>query len=156
MCKRLGLHHVVYSGLENVNKLTGGKLEVLHFDGKGEVEEYFREISCPMTSVRLSFYYENFLTSGKPQKSKDGKSYDLGETSTDVSTLRVPFFWATATNQSPALDCDWLLWVMRTLYRQVSIYIFSNPFFFLQLFPCVMSPWMGSPCRIWVQRFSAS
>lgn len=84
LCKRLGLHHVVYSGLENVNKLTGGKLEVLHFDGKGEVEEYFREISCPMTSVRLSFYYENFLTSGKPQKSKDGKSYDLAIPMCDV------------------------------------------------------------------------
>ncbi|XP_071975775.1 nmrA-like family domain-containing protein 1 [Engystomops pustulosus] len=77
LCKRLGLHHVIYSGLENVNKLTGGKLEVLHFDGKGVVEEYFHQISVPMTSVRLAFYYENFLTAGKPQKSKDGNSYDL-------------------------------------------------------------------------------
>ncbi|XP_075687581.1 nmrA-like family domain-containing protein 1 [Rhinoderma darwinii] len=77
LCKRLGLQHVVYSGLENVNKLTGGKLDVSHFDSKGEVEEYFRDISCPMTSVRLAFYFENFLTDCKPQKSKDGKSYDL-------------------------------------------------------------------------------
>ncbi|XP_056390276.1 nmrA-like family domain-containing protein 1 [Hyla sarda] len=77
LCKRLGLQHVVYSGLENVNKLTKGKLDVLHFDGKGEVEEYFRDKSCPMTSVRLSFYFENFLTNGKPQKAKDGKSYEL-------------------------------------------------------------------------------
>ncbi|XP_075035195.1 nmrA-like family domain-containing protein 1 [Mixophyes fleayi] len=77
LCKKLGLQHVVYSGLEDVKKLTGGKLEVLHFDGKGVVEEYFREISCPMTSVRLSFYFENLLTLCKPQKSKDGKTYDL-------------------------------------------------------------------------------
>lgn len=77
LCKNLGLQHVVYSGLENVNKLTGGKLNVLHFDGKGEVEEYFQDVSCPMTSVRLSFYFENFLTMCKPQKSKDGNSYDL-------------------------------------------------------------------------------
>ncbi|KAM3916760.1 nmrA-like family domain-containing protein 1 [Leptodactylus fuscus] len=77
LCKRLGLQHVVFSGLENVKRLTGGKLEVLHFDGKGEIEEYFREISCPMTSVRLSFYFENFLTGCKPKKSKDGDHYDL-------------------------------------------------------------------------------
>ncbi|XP_069838297.1 nmrA-like family domain-containing protein 1 [Dendropsophus ebraccatus] len=77
LCKRLGLQHVVYSGLENVNKLSGGKLDVLHFDGKGKVEEYFQEKSCPMTSVRLAFYFENFLTNSKPQKSKDGKSYEL-------------------------------------------------------------------------------
>ncbi|KAM3916756.1 nmrA-like family domain-containing protein 1 [Leptodactylus fuscus] len=77
LCKRQGLQHVVFSGLENVKKLTGGKLEVLHFDSKGVVEEYFREISCPMTSVRVSFYFENFLNVCKPQKSKDGDHYNL-------------------------------------------------------------------------------
>lgn len=40
VAKSQGLKHVVYSGLENVKRLTNGKLEVLHFDGKGEVE-YF-------------------------------------------------------------------------------------------------------------------
>uniref|UniRef100_A0A8C5R5X3 NmrA-like family domain-containing protein 1 n=1 Tax=Leptobrachium leishanense TaxID=445787 RepID=A0A8C5R5X3_9ANUR len=78
MSKNLGLKHVIFSGEENVKKLTGGKLEVLNCDGKGEVEEFFREIGVPMTSVRIPFYFKNFLTS-KPQKSKDGKTYDLGE-----------------------------------------------------------------------------
>ncbi|OCT58252.1 hypothetical protein XELAEV_18002190mg [Xenopus laevis] len=77
MSKRLGLKHVVFSGLENVKKLTGGKLEVLHFDGKGEVEEYFRAIGVPMTSVRLPFYFENLLTF-RPTKASDGESYNLG------------------------------------------------------------------------------
>ncbi|XP_018423532.1 PREDICTED: nmrA-like family domain-containing protein 1 [Nanorana parkeri] len=77
LCKQLGLQHVVFSGLENVHKLTGGKLEVLHFDGKGEVEEYFRQIAVPMTSVRLAFYFENFLSVCRPQKSQDGKTYQL-------------------------------------------------------------------------------
>ncbi|XP_069838296.1 nmrA-like family domain-containing protein 1 [Dendropsophus ebraccatus] len=75
--KRLGLHIMVFSGLDNVKKLTGGKLEVKYFDGKGEVEEYFREIGVPMTSVRLPFYYENLLTLSRPQKNKDGDSYSL-------------------------------------------------------------------------------
>ncbi|KAM5152033.1 nmrA-like family domain-containing protein 1 [Mantella aurantiaca] len=74
LSKRLGLKHVVYSGLENVKKMTGGKLGVFHFDSKGEVEEYFRHIGCHMTSVRLPFYYENFLGQFKPEKCEDGKS----------------------------------------------------------------------------------
>ncbi|XP_077306161.1 nmrA-like family domain-containing protein 1 [Lithobates pipiens] len=76
-CKQLGLQHVVYSGLENVHKLTGGQLEVLHFDSKGIVEEYSRQIKVPMTSVRLAFYFENLLTLCKPQKCQDGKTYQL-------------------------------------------------------------------------------
>ncbi|XP_050002386.1 nmrA-like family domain-containing protein 1 [Alexandromys fortis] len=72
IAKRLGLKHVVYSGLENVDRLSGGKLKVLHFDGKGEVEEYFWSIGVPMTSVRLAAYFENFLTMWKPVKTPDG------------------------------------------------------------------------------------
>ncbi|XP_068102560.1 nmrA-like family domain-containing protein 1 [Hyperolius riggenbachi] len=77
LCKKHGLKHVVFSSLENVHKLTGGKLQVQHFDGKGEAEEYFREIHVPMTSVRVAFYFENFLTVSKPHKSQDGKTYQL-------------------------------------------------------------------------------
>ncbi|XP_044527600.1 nmrA-like family domain-containing protein 1 [Gracilinanus agilis] len=75
--KQLGLKHVVYSGLENVKKLTKGKLEVHHFDGKGEVEEYFWSIGVPMTSVRISAYFENFLNIWKPVKASDGDYYNL-------------------------------------------------------------------------------
>lgn len=78
VAKRLGLHYVVYSGLENIKKLTAGRLAAGHFDGKGEVEEYFRNIGVPMTSVRLPFYFENLL-SFLPQKAPDGKSYLLSQ-----------------------------------------------------------------------------
>ncbi|KAK4813786.1 hypothetical protein QYF61_025266 [Mycteria americana] len=43
LSKCLGLHHVVYSSLENTKQLTGDRLEVLHFDGKGVAEEYFQK-----------------------------------------------------------------------------------------------------------------
>ncbi|KAM8962299.1 nmrA-like family domain-containing protein 1 [Pelodytes ibericus] len=84
LSKCLGLKHVVFSGLENVKKLTGGKLEVPHFDGKGEVEEYFRASGVPTTNVRLPYYFENLLTSSKPKKSKDGKNYVLSLPVCDV------------------------------------------------------------------------
>ncbi|KAM7038635.1 nmrA-like family domain-containing protein 1 [Acridotheres tristis] len=76
LSKRQGLHHVVFSGLENVHQLTGGRLEVLHFDGKGVVEEYFQKIGVPTTIVRLPFYFENFLSIFKPQK-RQGDTFVL-------------------------------------------------------------------------------
>lgn len=79
LAKRLGLCYVVYSGLENIRKLTAGRLAAGHFDGKGEVEEYFRDIGVPMTSVRLPCYFENLLSYFLPQKAPDGKSYLLSE-----------------------------------------------------------------------------
>lgn len=79
VAKRLGLRYVVYSGLENIRKLTAGRLAAGHFDGKGEVEEYFRDIGVPMTSVRLACYFENLLSYFLPQKAPDGKSYLLSE-----------------------------------------------------------------------------
>ncbi|KAM3916752.1 nmrA-like family domain-containing protein 1 isoform 1-T1 [Leptodactylus fuscus] len=84
LCKRLKLELVVYSGLENVKEITEGKLEVPHFDSKGEVEKYFRHIDCPMTSVRLAFYYENLLHGFKPQRNKDGRTLLLGLPMGDV------------------------------------------------------------------------
>ncbi|KAM3915974.1 nmrA-like family domain-containing protein 1 [Leptodactylus fuscus] len=77
MAKYLDLQIVIFSGRENVKKLTEGKLEVPHFDGKGEVEEYFREIGVPMVSVRLPCYYESLLSYFKPQKNKDRDGYSL-------------------------------------------------------------------------------
>ncbi|XP_029432317.1 nmrA-like family domain-containing protein 1 [Rhinatrema bivittatum] len=77
IAKSLDLKHVVFSGLENVKKLTKGQVEVPHFDAKGEVEEYFRAIGVPMTSVRLSFYYQNFLSNLSSQKDPSGDGYAL-------------------------------------------------------------------------------
>ncbi|NWY59501.1 NMRL1 protein, partial [Chionis minor] len=77
LSKRLGLRHVVYSGLENVKQLTGGQLEVLHFDGKGVVEEYFQKIGVPTTIIRLPFSFENFLSIFKPQKATQGDTFLL-------------------------------------------------------------------------------
>ncbi|XP_029432324.1 nmrA-like family domain-containing protein 1 isoform X2 [Rhinatrema bivittatum] len=84
IAKSLDLKHVVFSGLENVKKLTKGQLEVPHFDGKGVVEEYFRAIGVPMTCVRLSFYYQNFLSYFLPQKTQDGTGYELALPMGDV------------------------------------------------------------------------
>ena len=57
-CKKAGVKHVVFSGLEKVKDITG--LDCPHFDGKGEIEKYLDNIGQPNTSVRYPFYFENF------------------------------------------------------------------------------------------------
>ena len=58
--KAAGVPHLVLSTLANVMKESGDKLPVLHFDGKGMVEEYALKSGVPVTCVRYSFYDENF------------------------------------------------------------------------------------------------
>ncbi|XP_063791494.1 nmrA-like family domain-containing protein 1 [Pseudophryne corroboree] len=138
LCKKLGLSHVVYSGLEDVKKLTGGKLEVLHFDGKGEVEEYFRAICCPMTSVRLSFYFENLATNGKPQKSKDGKTYDL-----DIPMGDVPMDGFSVADVGPAV-CSILKNPSEYIGKNIGL---SGDKLTIQQYAEIMSKVTGKPIR---------
>ncbi|XP_035683386.1 nmrA-like family domain-containing protein 1 isoform X4 [Branchiostoma floridae] len=73
--KAAGVLHVVFSGLENVQKIAG--FPCPHFDAKGLIEEYMTSIELPVTFVRFSFYYENYISLLKPQKQEDG-TYVLG------------------------------------------------------------------------------
>ena len=57
-CKKAGLKHVVYSGLDSVIDKIGKPC--LHFDSKSAVEKHLDEIGVPNTSVRFPFYFENF------------------------------------------------------------------------------------------------
>lgn len=72
-----GVRHFVFSTLPAVKKITGGELDVPHFDIKGELEEHARVRELPATFVHIAFYYENFLTFFPPQKQEDG-SYSFG------------------------------------------------------------------------------
>ena len=70
LCKKLGVKHLVYSGLEYVKEIIGKPCP--HFDSKGIVEKYLDETGVPYTSARYSFYYDNFATMLTPQKNDDG------------------------------------------------------------------------------------
>uniref|UniRef100_A0ABM5FIG8 NmrA-like family domain-containing protein 1 n=1 Tax=Pogona vitticeps TaxID=103695 RepID=A0ABM5FIG8_9SAUR len=78
--KHQGLKHVVFSGFDHVEKVTGGRLKVPFFDSKGEAEAHYQKLGVPFTSVRLPCYYENFLNFCPPQK-EPGK---------DVYTIAIP------------------------------------------------------------------
>ncbi len=56
-----GLQHIVYSGLESAKTVTGH--DVYHFDFKKDVEDYgfAQNAKINFSSVRLPFYFENYL-----------------------------------------------------------------------------------------------
>jgi hypothetical protein len=56
------VQHLVFSGLENAKSVTGK--DVFHFDFKKEIEDYgfAHKDKINFSSVRLPFYFENFLS----------------------------------------------------------------------------------------------
>lgn len=82
--KAAGVHHVIWSTLEDTRKLVPvdddrmptlmGKYKVPHFDAKGEADNFFRKLEVPTTYLLTSFYWDNFIHFGMgPQRGPDGK-----------------------------------------------------------------------------------
>ena len=84
--KAAGLKHVIWSTLEDTRKFIPlddnrmptlkEKYKVPHFDGKGESDKFFTDLDLPVTFLRASFYWENFIYFGAgPKKGPDGNLY---------------------------------------------------------------------------------
>lgn len=70
--KAARVEHFVFSTLPFAKKITKGALEVPHFDIKGRLEEYGRELKLGATFVHVAFYFENFIYFFPPKKQTDG------------------------------------------------------------------------------------
>ncbi|RUU04021.1 NmrA/HSCARG family protein [Mesorhizobium sp. USDA-HM6] len=70
-----GVEHVVFSGLENVEAITGGTKWAPHFTDKAKVEDYIRGLPVRSSFVYLAFYYTNFLEYYVPQGGEDGITF---------------------------------------------------------------------------------
>ncbi|KAI4161189.1 MAG: hypothetical protein LQ342_005085 [Letrouitia transgressa] len=67
VCKEVGVQHLVWSALINVNKLTNGKFpNVYHFDSKANIESYIRSLGIPSSSFMPGFYMSNLETMFNP------------------------------------------------------------------------------------------
>lgn len=56
--------HVVWSTLEDVKKITGGRYEVPHFDAKAHVGEYMKSKGLPLTEGSFESTDSPFSSSG--------------------------------------------------------------------------------------------
>ena len=84
--KEVNLQHVIWSTLEDTRNWVPldddrmptlqGKYKVPHFDGKGAADKLFMEAGLPVTLLRTSFYWDNFIYFGMgPKKAEDGNYY---------------------------------------------------------------------------------
>jgi len=81
-----GLKHVIWSTLEDTRQWVPlsddrmptlqGKYKVPHFDAKGAADKLFTDLGLPVTFLRTTFYWDNFIFFGSgPKKGPDGKYY---------------------------------------------------------------------------------
>jgi uncharacterized protein YbjT (DUF2867 family) len=69
----VGVEHFVWSTLPDVEKLSGGQLEVPHFSDKAKVDEVVRRAGFARHSfVQAPFYFQNFLGVMAPQTLPSG------------------------------------------------------------------------------------
>lgn len=88
-CKATGVHHLVWSTLAHVTKMTGGVLsKVEHFDSKAEVAEYIESSKGDMIA---SYFMPGFYMSNLHPKPQNG-------------TLTLTFPWDGDKTQVPLFD----------------------------------------------------
>ena len=72
-----GVEHLVLSTLPSSKKISGGAIDLPHFETKARMEEHAQLRNVPFTFVHVAFYYDNFLNYFPPQRQPDG-SYSFG------------------------------------------------------------------------------
>ncbi len=91
--KAAGVKHVIWSTLDDTRRWVPlsddrmptlmGRYKVPHYDAKGEADHFFTELGLPVTFLRTSFFWENFVHFGMgPRKGPDGKlaiTFPLGD-----------------------------------------------------------------------------
>jgi len=66
-----GVQHIIFSSLENVEKITAGKKWAPHFTDKAKVEEYIRSLRVASSFVYLALFYTNLIEYYQPRMDGD-------------------------------------------------------------------------------------
>ncbi len=66
-----GVEHIVFSTLENVDKISGGRKFAPHFTDKARVAEHIRGLPVRRTFIMLAFFYTNLLEYYVPRREGD-------------------------------------------------------------------------------------
>ena len=56
-----GVPHLIFSSLENVDKISGGNMFAPHFTDKAKIEEYIRTLPVTSSFIYLAFFYTNLV-----------------------------------------------------------------------------------------------
>ncbi len=66
-----GVQHVIFSSLENVDKITEGKKFAPHFTDKAKIEEYIRTLPITSSFIYMAFFYTNIMEFYPPRLDGD-------------------------------------------------------------------------------------
>ena len=66
-----GVKHLVFTSLENVDRITDGAKWVPHFTDKGRVEDYIRTLPITSSFIYMAFFYTNLIEYYQPQQEGD-------------------------------------------------------------------------------------
>ena len=66
-----GVEHIVFSALENVEKISDGKKWAPHFTDKAKVEEYIRTLPITSSFIYLAYFYTNLVEYYQPRMDGD-------------------------------------------------------------------------------------
>jgi uncharacterized protein YbjT (DUF2867 family) len=66
-----GVEHIIFSSLENVERITGGEKFAPHFTDKAKVEEYIRTLPVSSSFIYAAFFYSNLMEYYPPRMEGD-------------------------------------------------------------------------------------
>lgn len=72
-----GVQHIIFSSLENVDKISDGKLFAPHFTDKARVEEYIRTLPVTSSFIYMAFFFTNLLEFYTPQVKGDSLVFPI-------------------------------------------------------------------------------
>ena len=117
--KAAGVQHIVWSTLPNVEKISGGKIDVPHFTNKALVDDVIAKAKfAHFTFVEPPMYFQNLMGAMAPQLGEDG-----------VRTFAVPMDPAKKVMHSGDISemgesmrlmsvCSWYLQCMRGSWHE--------------------------------------
>jgi len=71
--RSFGVEHLVWSTLPDCERITNGRLKVVHYTGKARVDAVVEEAGFRRhTFVQAPMYFQNFLTMNRPQPLRNG------------------------------------------------------------------------------------
>jgi uncharacterized protein YbjT (DUF2867 family) len=72
-----GVGHIIFSSLENIDKISGGELFAPHFTDKARIEEYIRTLPILSSFIYMAFFYTNLIEFYTPYQENDALIFPL-------------------------------------------------------------------------------
>ncbi len=72
-----GVGHIIFSSLENIDKISGGKLFAPHFTDKARIEEYIRTLPITSSFIYMAFFYTNLIEFYTPYLKDDALVFPI-------------------------------------------------------------------------------